>query len=268
MKTTTARPHPDGILPLSVIVITFNEAANIVDCLASVGFAAQVIVLDNGSTDGTVALARQAGAEVHLTNDWPGFGEQKNRALALANQPWVLALDADERVPPLLAEEIKAHVIANRPLAADLPRMTQFCGQWIRHCGWSPDYVTRLWPRGQGQFSNDQVHERLVTQNIKLVRFKQPLEHYSYPSPAHYWDKLSRYSQAWAMERYTQGKDTSISRAAASGCVAFFRSYVLRLGFLDGSLGFAVCVMQAQNAFGKYFTLYGLNRQANRPDRK
>jgi glycosyltransferase involved in cell wall biosynthesis len=268
MKATFAPTSEPAALPISVIIITLNEAHNIVECLASVRFASQVIVLDSGSTDGTVELARQAGAQVYQTSEWPGFGPQKNRALDYAEQPWVLSLDADERIPPVLAAEIAAHVLGNRQAAAEMPRRTQFCGQWINHCGWSPDHVTRLWPRGTARFSESLVHERLVTQNLPVVRFKHKLEHYSYPTPAHYWDKLAKYSQAWAMERYTKGQNTTMARAAGSGFVAFVRSYFLRLGFLDGALGFAVCVMQAQSAFGKYFTLYGLNRQTKRSDRQ
>jgi glycosyltransferase involved in cell wall biosynthesis len=250
-------------LDLSVVIIALNEAANITDCIQSVSFATQVVVLDGGSTDDTVALARKAGAQVVVEPDWQGFGPQKNRALALARQSWVLSLDADERVTPALAAEIEQFIRVHPDnVVAEIPRLTQFCGQWIRHCGWYPDRVRRLWPRGKCQFSDDLVHERLVTHEMQVLRLKLPLLHYSYPSPEHYWNKLSQYSQAWALQRYTQGKTTSIARAAASGCLAFMRSYVLRLGFLDGGLGFAVCVMQAQAAFGKYFTLYCLHRQS------
>lgn len=248
---------------LSVVIITMNEAANIADCIQSVSFASQVVVLDGGSTDNTVDLARKAGAQVVVASDWQGFGIQKNRALALAEHSWVLSLDADERISAELAAEITEFIRVQPPnVAAEIPRLTQFCGQWIRHCGWYPDRVCRLWPRGTCQFSEDLVHERLVTHQMMVLRLKQSLLHYSYPTPEHYWDKLSRYSRAWALQRYTQGKTTSMTRAAMSGWVAFLRSYVLRLGFLDGSLGFAVCVMQAQAAFGKYFTLYCLHRQS------
>ena len=251
---------------LSVVIIALNEAANITDCILSASFASQVVVLDGGSTDDTVALARKAGAQVVVEPDWQGFGIQKNRALALARQGWILSLDADERVSDELAAEITQFIrVQPDNVVAEIPRLTQFCGQWIRHCGWYPDRVRRLWPRGKCQFSDDLVHERLVTHEMKVLRLKRPLLHYSYPSPEHYWNKLSRYSQAWALQRYTQGKTTSIARAALSGWLAFLRSYVLRLGFLDGSLGFAVCVMQAQAAFGKYFTLYCLHRQSTSP---
>jgi glycosyltransferase involved in cell wall biosynthesis len=260
---------------LSVILIANNEANNILDCLASVSFADQIIVVDSGSTDNTVELARSAGAHVVQTSDWPGFGVQKNRALDLATCDWVFSIDADERVTLELAEQLKAAINfeakfdfeidskSNKQIhqhdAYEVPRLTQFCGQWIRHCGWTPDHVLRLFKRGRARFSNDLVHERLVQSQGTCGKLTNPMLHFSYPTPASYWRKLDQYSQAWAKQRHLEGKKTSMLRAAMSGMVAFVRTYFLRLGFLDGALGFAVCTMQAQSAFGKYFTLYCLN---------
>jgi glycosyltransferase involved in cell wall biosynthesis len=254
---------------LSVTVITHNESANIADCLDSVAFADQVVVVDSGSTDDTVAQARALGAEVAVHADWPGFGPQKNRALDLARGQWVLSLDADERVSPALREEILSRLAeaGDAPVAFEIPRLTQFCGVWIRHCGWTPDHVLRLVRRGQARFSDDLVHEslRLLQPGTRVQRLKTPLLHYSYPTPEHYWRKLERYSRDWARQRHAQGRRTTIARAALSGLVAVVRSYVLRLGFLDGAMGFAVCTMQAQAAFGKYFELYCLSRTREEP---
>ena len=256
---------------LSVIVITNNESANILDCLASVSFADQIVVVDSGSTDNTVELAKSVGAQVMQTRDWPGFGMQKNRALDLATGNWVFSIDADERVTPELARQIKAaiHFEANIDIkndsksnqfsAYEIPRLTQFCGQWIRHCGWTPDLVLRLFKRGSARFSNDLVHERIVQSMGTCGKLTTPMLHFSYPTTASYWRKLDQYSQAWAQQKFAEGKKTSMLFAALSGVVAFVRSYIFRLGFLDGALGFAVCTMQAQSAFGKYFTLYCLN---------
>ncbi len=256
---------------LSVILIANNEANNILDCLASVSFADQIVVVDSGSTDNTVELARSVGAHVVQTTDWPGFGAQKNRALDLATSDWVFSIDADERVTPELAEQLKAAIKndinndskGNNHIgqhdAYDMPRLTQFCGQWIRHCGWTPDRVLRLFKRGSARFSNDLVHERIVQSQGTCGKLTTPMLHFSYPTPASYWRKLDQYSQAWAKQRHLEGKKTSMWRAAMSGLVAFVRTYFVRLGFLDGALGFAVCTMQAQSAFGKYFTLYCLN---------
>jgi glycosyltransferase involved in cell wall biosynthesis len=247
---------------LSVIIITKNEAANIEACLASVAFADEVIVLDSGSDDATADLSRKMGAKVSLVDNWPGFGPQKNRALALATGDWVLSIDADERVPVNLANEIRKIVSTRTNSAFEIPRLTQFCGQWIHHCGWTPDHVLRLFQRGSASFSNDLVHERvLLGPNVKLGRLREPLLHFSYPTPSHYWRKLEQYSQAWAEQRFANGQQTSMVRAGLAGVVAFVRTYFFRFGFLDGAMGFAVCSMQAQAAFGKYFSLYCLNHK-------
>ena len=249
-------------MSLSVVVITHNEAANLRACLDSVPFADEIVVLDSGSSDDTVAIATACGARVSQSSDWPGFGPQKNRALALATGDWVLSLDADERVTPQLAAQIQAAIASGRHEAYEIARLTRFCGTWIRHCGWTPDYVLRLFRRGQASFSDDLVHERVVTELATPPgRLTSSLLHESYPTPAHYWRKLEAYSQAWALQQHRQGRRASMARAGAAAAVAFLRSYLLRLGFLDGAMGFAVCTMQAQAAFGKYFALYCLNRQ-------
>lgn len=246
---------------LSVIVIARNEASNIQACLSGVNWAADRIVVENGSSDETVDLARATGARVLQTPDWPGFGPQKNRALQEARCEWVLSLDADERVSPELSDEIREVLRRGSCDSYEIPRLTNFCGTWIRHCGWTPDHVARLFRKGSARFSDDLVHERLVTDGARPGRLKSPLLHYSYPTPAHYWRKLERYSHDWAVQKHGEGHRASMARAAASSLTAFIRAYFFRLGFLDGAMGFAVCSMQAQAAFGKYFELYCLNRE-------
>lgn len=246
---------------LSVIIITFNEATNIAACLDSVSFADEVIVVDSGSTDGTAVIAASQGARVTVTADWPGYGPQKGRALALATKDWVLSLDADERVTPALAKQIRQAMAQGTNSAYAIPRLTQFCGQWILHCGWTPDHVLRLFRRDSARFSDDLVHEQVLVGTVMPTHLTEPLLHFSYPTPGHYWRKLEQYSRAWARQRHAQGQKTTMLRAFLAGLVAFLRSYLFRLGFLDGAMGFAVCTMQAQAAFGKYFELYCLNRK-------
>ncbi len=257
---------------LTVAIITRDERENIGPCLDAVSFADQWVVLDSGSTDGTCELARERGAEVTVSSDWPGFGPQKNRAINLARCEWILSLDADERVTPQLREEIRTAIARyqDQAVAFEIPRLTQFCGVWIRHCGWTPDYVLRLFRRGQARFSDDLVHEsvRPERSDLRIVRLKSPLLHYSYPTPGHYWRKLERYSQDWARQRHAQGQTATMSRAAVSAGAAFLRSYLLRGGFLDGAMGFAVCTMQAQAAFGKYFELYCLSQKGEQKNLK
>ncbi len=254
-------------MKLSVILILHDEESNLTACARSVAWADECVAVEHGSTDHTFELAKSLGLKISQTPDWPGFGPQKNRALDAASGDWILSIDADERVSPELATEITEAialaVATGKRVAFELPRLTQFCGVWIRHCGWTPDYVLRVFQNGNARFSNDLVHEKLLLQHAETqtIRLKTPLLHYSYPTPAHYWRKLQRYSQDWARQRHAQGQTTTMTRAAMSALTAFIRSYVLRLGFLDGAMGFAVCSMQAQAAFGKYFELYCLSRQ-------
>jgi len=248
-------------MPLSVIIITRNESANILACLESVAFADEVIVLDGQSTDDTVHLARNSGAKVFIAQSWEGFGPQKNKALSYANHDWVLSIDADERVSADLAFEIQQVLSQPKHTLYDIPRLTNFCGQWIHHCGWRPDCVARLFKKHTARFSDDVVHEKLIpTEKYPRGLLQHSLLHYSYPSAQSYWRKLQIYSQAWAAQKFAQGHTTTMSRAVSSGIVAFIKSYIIRLGFLDGAMGLAVCIMQAQAAYGKYFTLYCLNQ--------
>lgn len=225
-----------------------------------------MVVLDSGSVDDTASIAASCGAHVIKALDWQGFGIQKNRALQAATCDWVLSLDADERLTPELVQEIQSEISKaekqSMSVVLAIPRLTNFCGVWIKHCGWTPDYVYRVFKRGQASFSNDLVHERLLfdDKTTTVVRLKNPILHYSYPAPAVFWSKLQRYSVEWATQKYAEGKRASVLRAALSGLAAFVKSYVFRLGFLDGSMGFAVCMLQAQFAFGKYFQLHCMGR--------
>ncbi|MFM2112442.1 MAG: hypothetical protein RLZZ271_1102, partial [Pseudomonadota bacterium] len=242
-----------------VIVITKNEEAVIARCLESVKFAREIIVVDGASMDRTAEIARSLGAAVYRHEDWPGFGPQKNIALQYATQPWVLSLDADEAVGNRLRCEIESVIRKNALQACQIPRSTMFCGQWIRHCGWTPDLVLRLFPREGSRFSDDIVHEHVISPHPG-ARLKSPILHWSYVRPEQYWAKLHTYSLAWARQRHSQGKTSSLGKALLSGLFAFFKSYVLRLGVLDGRAGLMVCLMQAQSAYGKHITLLWLTR--------
>jgi glycosyltransferase involved in cell wall biosynthesis len=240
---------------LSVIIITYNEAANIAACLASVQFAGERIVLDNGSTDGTQDIARALGARVETTPDWPGFGPQKNRVLAKASGDWVLSLDADERVTPELQAEIEAAIEQNGVAAYTVPRLSSFCGVPIRHGGWYPDRVLRLFRRGHAQFSNDLVHEKVLTSQ-GVSQLKSPLLHDSFRSFESVLDKINRYSTASAFSMEEKGRRGGFSKAIGHGLWAFIRTYILRLGFLDGRMGFAVAVSSAEGSYYRYLKLW------------
>jgi len=276
-------------MKLSVIMITKNEAANIVDCLDSVAFADEFIVVDSGSTDNTVELAREMGATVLQTADWPGFGPQKNRALDLAQGEWVLSIDADERVTPELAAEIcrkigiargtdtgfdtgkasgTGHGTAPDPDARDayeIPRLSEFCGRFIRHSGWWPDPVLRLFRRGMGRFTDAAVHEKVVPVNgWRAGRLNAHFIHYSYPDLDALIAKSNRYSSDAATMMYARGKRASIFSALGHGFWTFIRIYLIRRGFLDGRQGVVLAVTAAAGSFSRYAKLMFMGDEEKR----
>jgi glycosyltransferase involved in cell wall biosynthesis len=242
---------------LSVIVITRDEEANIAECLASVGFAGEIVVVDSASTDSTAHIAQQAGAKVVSTADWPGFGAQKNRALALATKTWVLSIDADERVTPQLQDEIVAAIEAapSNFNAWDMPRRSSFCGRFMSHSGWYPDRVTRLFRRESARFSDDLVHERVVVKG-PVGHLRSDLLHATYPDLETMLAKLDRYSTASALAMHERGMRSSLAGAVLRGFWAFVRTYILRLGFLDGRMGFVLAVSIAETTYYKYLKLW------------
>lgn len=252
---------PDRALAtnLSVIVITHNESARLRACLESVAFAGELVVVDSGSTDDTVALARSLGARVSQTADWPGFGPQKNRALELATGTWVLSIDADERVTPQLREQIEAAVAAGEFDAYSVGRRSSYCGQYMNHSGWYPDRVVRLVRRGKARFSDALVHETLQVRG-PVGRLEGDLLHESYADLETVLDKVNRYSTAGAESLRREGVQGSLGKALGHGLWAFLRTYLFRRGFLDGRLGFALAISNAEATYYRYLKLWLLQR--------
>lgn len=244
-------------------MITQNEAHNIEACLRSVQFADQLVVLDSGSTDATLQIARSMGAEVGTSPDWQGFGIQKNRALALANSDWVLSLDADERVTPELQAEIRATLAAPAFDVYSFPRLSSYCGQYMRHSGWYPDRVTRLFRRDAARFSDDLVHEKIITSG-QVGQLRSPLLHESFRSLEAVLDKANRYSSAGAQSLLDKGKTASVGKALGHGLWAFIRTYFLRLGFLDGRMGLVLAISNAEGTYYRYLKLWLLRRDGGR----
>jgi glycosyltransferase involved in cell wall biosynthesis len=250
---------------LSVVIITKNEAHNIGACIASIcSLAQEVIVVDSGSRDDTVAIARAAGATVIETEDWPGFGPQKNRALSHARGDWVLSLDADERVTEQGLAELSAVLAAPRHTAYALPRLSQFCGRWVRHSGWYPDYVTRLFRRGSARFSDDLVHERIDVQG-EVESLREPLHHYSYLDQRQVEEKIDRYAQAGAEQLFQRGKHYGPLKPYLAGGWAWLRTWVLRAGCLDGAAGSGIAAMNARSTAQKYLRLQSMHRKRMPP---
>lgn len=251
-------------MSLSVIVITKNEEAAIGRCLDSVRWADEIVVLDSGSTDRTAEIARSAGARVTVDAHWPGFGPQKNRVLALATGDWVLSIDADEWLTPELAEEIRVATAApDAPEAFEMPRSSSFCGREMRHSGWWPDYIVRVFRRGRATFSDDIVHERLIVDG-RVGRLRHPLRHESFVTLHEVVDKMNRYSSAGADMRVARGKGGSIGSAVLHGLWAFLRTFVFRAGFLDGREGFVLAVANAEGTYYRYLKAWLATRGSTR----
>jgi len=257
-----ARPA-DEKLPLTVAIISLNAAAQIGPCLESVAFADEVLVVDSGSTDGTVELARSHGARI-VQRDWPGFGRQKQHAVSIAKHDWVLCLDTDERVTPELERSIRAALAVERYKAFTLARRNRFLGRWLAHGEGYPDWMVRLFHRAHASWSNDDVHEAVLT-TVELGRLKGDLLHDSAEDLATYMAKQNRYSTLHAQALFRQGVRASYWRLAVSPLARFLKFYVLRRGFLDGGPGFAHIVIGCNNTFHKYLKLIEL-QQAARPE--
>jgi glycosyltransferase involved in cell wall biosynthesis len=240
---------------VSAIVITRNEEAMIRRCLESLAWTREIVVVDSGSIDTTVEICRELGATVHTTDDWPGFGPQKNRALDRASGDWIISLDADEWVTPALRAEIE-RVISMPDARAGyaIPRRSSFCGRFMKHSGWWPDYVVRLFRRDAGRFSDDHAHERVMVRG-QLGRLGEPLMHEAVRSIEQMLAKMDGYSSASAQSHFRQGRRASLATAILHGFWAFFRTYVLRLGFLDGREGFILAVANAEGSYYRYVKL-------------
>lgn len=247
---------------IGAIIITRNEERNLPQCLAGLAWCDEIVVLDHASADRTVELARAAGARVQQCTDWPGFGAQKNRALAMAGCDWVLSIDADERVSEQLAREIRAAVAEPGDAAAfSMPRLSSYCGQFMRHGGWYPDRVVRLFRRGSARFSDDLVHESLRVDG-PVARLRNDLLHISYRSLEDVLDKMNRYSSAGAVKA-AAGRG-GVLDALLHGFWAFVRTYVLRRGFLDGRLGFVLACSTAHETWYRYLKAWHLREQQRR----
>ncbi len=240
---------------LSVILITLNEERNIEACLRSVEWADEIIVVDSQSTDKTVEIAKQFTDKV-VSIDWKGFAASKNLALRQAQCDWVLWIDADERVPAELAAEIRQVIAQNPPEAGfAIARRAFFLGRWIKHCGWYPGYVLRLFRRSKACFNDNLVHEGLILQG-EQGRLHNDLLHYTDDSLEHYMWKFNRYTSLAAEELVQRGRKAGWFSMVGRSLHAFFRMYILKRGFLDGMEGLMLCLLSANYVAMKHAKLW------------
>jgi glycosyltransferase involved in cell wall biosynthesis len=235
---------------VTVTVITRNEAANIAAALASVAWADEVVVVDAESTDETVGIARAAGARVEI-RAWPGYSDQKNYAASIAANDWILSLDADERVTPALADEIRALLAAEPPRRGyRVPRISHYLGRWIRGTDWYPDFQLRLYDRRAGRWNGRVVHESVALDGEPGL-LSSDLQHHPYRDISHHLATIDRYTTLAAGQMRGAGKVPSIAAVALHPPFAFLRNYVLRGGFRNGSAGFTVSVLNSYYVFLK-----------------
>ena len=249
-------------MKLTVTVITHNEAANIAAALQSVSWADEVIVVDSHSSDDTVEIARRYASRIEV-RDWAGYGAQKNYAASLASNDWILSLDADERVTPALAGEIRT-LLTRGPEARGyrISRVTWYLGQWIRCTDWFPDLQLRLYDRRAGRWSERSVHESFELQE-RPRKLRGELEHYAYRDISHHLAKINQYTTMAAQDWVAHGRRTTALELLVHPPLAFLRNYLLRAGFRAGGAGLVVSVLNSYYVFLKLAKLWEIQRQSS-----
>ena len=267
LRTITLPATPRAVSPdptLTVVIVAKNEARNITECIASASFADEILVFDSGSSDRTAALAAAAGATVVQT-DWPGYGPQVGRGFRQAGSAWVMSLDADERITDALRDEVLAAMRSEAFDGYRIPRLSEFCGRFIRHSGWRPDRTLRLGRRLQSGFTDHFLHAHMTVEG-RIGELQSELIHFSYPDIHDVLEKLDRYSSGNARDLAASGQSAGLGKAIARGLFAFVRTYFLRLGFLDGRHGLMLAIYNAETTYYKYVKLMFLERPPRRPE--
>ncbi|MEE3201683.1 MAG: glycosyltransferase family 2 protein [Acidobacteriota bacterium] len=241
--------------PVSVVIITQNEADNIRNALESVQWADDIVVVDSGSTDDTIQIAKQFTDRI-VSHKWAGYGAQKNYGASLAAHDWILSLDADERISSTLAEEIRL-LLENEPTARGyrMPRVTRYLGQWIRTTDWYPDYQLRLYDRRAARWSTPLVHES-VSVDGPVEYLRSELEHFAYRNISQHLATIDRYTTLAARQMLENGQQANTFNLAVHPIFAFLRNYIARGGFRSGSVGFIVSLLNSYDVFLKLSQLW------------
>ena len=243
-------------MKISATIITLNEEVKIAKAMESLSFADEIVLVDSGSTDGTVEIARRYTDRVYI-QEWPGYSAQKNFAAAEARHEWIFSLDADERVSMKLAAEIEGikASLGNGADAYEMPRKANYLGRWIEHSGWYPGYKARLYNRQAARWAGDYVHEELQVDGA-VGRLSGDLLHYTVRSVSEHIQRSDRYTTLAANEMYSRGQSPSVAATILGPGIAFFRSYLLKLGVLDGWPGLAIASFAAYYVFLKNLKLW------------
>lgn len=251
-----------GVARLTVTVITHNEGASVGAALESVSWADEILVVDSHSTDETFEIARRYTPRVEV-RDWAGYGPQKNYAADRASHDWILSIDADERITPALADEIRA-LMREGPAAQGyrLPRVSFYLGRWVRSTDWYPDYHLRLYDRRAARWTERKVHESVHTDG-RVEKLRGEMLHYPYRDISEHLAKIDRYTTLIAEQWLDEGRRATALQAFVYPRLAFFRNYVLRGGFRDGRTGLLISLLNSYYVFLKYAKL--IERQSAPP---
>lgn len=249
---------------LSAVLIVRNEASILAECLAALDWVDEIVVLDSGSEDDSVAIAKQYTDKVFVDTEWQGFGVQRQRAQRYASGDWVFMIDADERVTPELKAEIRRVVEQDNQNQVYLIPILPWCfGRFIRHSGWYPEHKIRLYPCAKARYGDDRVHEKLVIDaGMQNVYLNGDLLHFTYRNMEHYLVKSARYANEWALARQQVGRSASLLQGITHGIGCFIKMYLLKRGFLDGPQGFLLAVLSAHSTFVKYADLWSRSQSA------
>lgn len=244
---------------ISVTMIVKNEAQDLALCLDTVkDWVDEIVILDSGSSDNTKEIALNYGAKFYENTDWQGFGKQRQIAQRYVTSDYVLWLDADERISPTLRQSILDVVAQNHENTVyQLPRISEVFGREIRHSGWYPDYVIRLYRTNYAQYGDELVHEKVhYPANTKVEKLKGDLQHFTYKSLHHYLVKSAGYAKAWADQRQAKGKKATLWQGISHAIGCFVKMYILKAGFLDGKQGLLLAILSAHSTFVKYADLW------------
>lgn len=250
---------------VSTVIITLNEEKNIRECLESVKWSDEILIVDSGSSDNTISICKEYTDKIYF-KEWSGYSLQKNFGIEKVKCDWVLSLDADERVTEELKNEINEVTARNEFDGYYIPRKAFFLGKWIKHSGWYPDYQLRLFRKGKGKFNGRDVHEAIILehgdslQSLKVGYLKNDLLHYPYGDLNHYFEKFNEYTTLSSVELSKKGKSFCFCSLIIKPALFFVKSYFLKLGFLDGWQGFAICVISSFNTLVKYAKLREIKR--------
>ena len=242
------------MIRISTVIITFNEQRNLARCLESVkDIADEIIIVDSSSTDNTKAIANSYNARV-IEHKFLGYGVQKNFATQQATNDWILSLDADEALSPELIKSIIEIKKGPGHPVYEMARITNYCGKWIKYCGWYPDRQTRLYNRNKGRWEEKKVHEfwRLNDEKEAIGLLKGDILHYSFNTINEHLNKIEKYSELAARESVENGKSATLMKIFFSPKWHFINEFIIQLGFLDGFYGYTICRLSVYATFLKY----------------